>query len=67
MHDTELGKKDERRAQISSAGHKLLYEIHPIVYNLNKILNCAQVNYNKKYFFAIQIWAQFFVQRTLFG
>jgi hypothetical protein len=31
IHDTKLGKKDGRRAQISSVGRKLLYEIHPRV------------------------------------
>jgi hypothetical protein len=29
IHDAKLGKKDGRRAQISSVGCKLLYEIHP--------------------------------------
>jgi hypothetical protein len=29
IHDTKLGKKDECRAQISSVGCKLLYEIYP--------------------------------------
>jgi hypothetical protein len=29
IHYAELGKKDGRRAQISSVGRKLLYEIHP--------------------------------------
>jgi hypothetical protein len=29
IHDAKLGKKDGRRAQISSLGRKLLYEIHP--------------------------------------
>jgi hypothetical protein len=31
IHDAKLGKKDGRRAQIPSVGHKLLYEIHPRV------------------------------------
>jgi hypothetical protein len=29
IHDAKLGKKDWHRAQISSVGRKLLYEIHP--------------------------------------
>jgi hypothetical protein len=29
IHDAKLVKKDGFRAQISSMGHKLLYEIHP--------------------------------------
>jgi hypothetical protein len=28
IHDAQLGKKGGRRAQISSVGRKLLYEIH---------------------------------------
>jgi hypothetical protein len=28
LHSAKFEKKDERRAQILSAGHKLLYEIH---------------------------------------
>jgi hypothetical protein len=28
IHDAKLGKKDGHRAQISSVGGKLLYEIH---------------------------------------
>ncbi len=29
IHDAKLGKKDERKSQISSGGRKRLYEIHP--------------------------------------
>jgi hypothetical protein len=29
IHDTKLVEKDGCRGQISSIGHKLLYEIHP--------------------------------------
>jgi hypothetical protein len=29
IYEAKLGKKDGRRAEISSVGRKLLYEIHP--------------------------------------
>jgi hypothetical protein len=32
INDAKLGKKDGHRAQISSIGRKLLYEIHPWPY-----------------------------------
>jgi putative component of membrane protein insertase Oxa1/YidC/SpoIIIJ protein YidD len=37
IQDAKLGKKDGRRVQISSLGHKLLYEIHPWLCNTTTI------------------------------
>jgi hypothetical protein len=38
IHNSKLVKKDGQRAQISSVGHKLLYEIHPWFHGLAHIL-----------------------------
>jgi hypothetical protein len=40
-HDAKLGKKDGRRAQISSVGRKLLYEIHPRYRTIVWLLSCT--------------------------